>query len=141
MREKVKTTLEGFGNSGFPRIVDKLNTICDGIAPNDTLLEEIASKLKNHLFEFSNMTRVTTEDGCACCSLFFKTSLGKIAVLFPDNQDRSVAIYANGTYQDGPQDYGLFRLQIQSILEGLHKGLSELVREQESKETVFIEHI
>jgi len=141
-REKVKTPLEGFKGPVFPRIVDDLNAICDRVRPDSVILKRMTENLKSPFFDFDGMNTLTTEDDHDCCVLHFETSLGKIAVLFPQSNERSIAVYADGELRRGPQSYGEFETEIDAILRALKQGLSELDKEQkESQEPVFIKHM
>lgn len=126
MKEKIKILDDG---PVFPRTSEKINALRKTIKLNKGLLREIADRLKTHyLFEFSKMLEVNTEDGSPAHLLIFKTSLGEIAIMFPEDSEKSVAIYGKGELKHGPQSWGEFNFQIETLLESIHEKLIDLTK-------------
>ena len=121
MKEKPKVSLEGFAPV-HRKIIDDLNFLCDGINLDLVLLESIA---RDTPF-FKETSKLKTKDGHSCWVLNFETTLGKIAVLFPMNNDLSIATFATGEFERGPQSMGELYNDIDNVLGAIKEALSKL---------------
>lgn len=148
MREKVEIPFREFEKPYYPRDIDGVNEALDSVKVDNTVLRKIAKKIADVVsgIELEKIEEnPITQDGCRWrAALHFKVfyskaMIGKVAILFPKQRNRSIAPYPDkATMIEAP----VLKSAVDEILKELQKGLMALKQKrEESQETNFIHHM